>query len=993
MIACQFVLISLLACAQPAEPEAAPVAANAPVPPLSIDRIFSSGEFQEEGQAPFHWSLRAPAYFTLTPAVGGRPGRNLVRHDLEGGAEAAILPADAMIPPGAKDPLSVDSFVFSSDESKVLIYTNSRKVWRRNTRGDYWVIDLVSRDLKKLGGEAAPSTLMFAKFSPDGTRVAYVRENNIYVQDLRGMGITALTADGSPRLINGTADWVNEEELDIRDGYRWSPDGRSIAFWQFDTTGVSEFHLIDNTKGLYPQITSFPYPKVGERNSATRLGVVGADGGGVRWLDVPGDAREHYLPRMEWTPDGAQLLIQQFNRIQDTNRVMLADPSSGSTRTILTETDPAWLENENPVRWLGKGRDFLWVSERDGWRHAYVAGDDGRSLSLVTSGDFDMIEFEALDDAGGWLYFAASPENATQRYLYRAPLRGGGAPERLTPAGQPGWHTYDVSPDSRWAVHTYSTFVTPPVVELIRLPDHTVARTLVDNKALRAKLAGLSVEFLRVEIGQGQSLDAWCLKPPGMDQEAKHPLLFHVYGEPHGQTVRDAWQGRQLLWHWMLVQQGYIVASVDNRGTMAPRGRAWRKSVHRQIGILASEEQAAAARALLQRWPFADPARVGIWGWSGGGSMSLNALFREPDLYRTAIAVAPNADQLLYDSIYQERYMGLPKDNVAGYRDGSPLTFAHQLKGNLLVVHGTGDDNGHFQGTERLMNELIAHGKHFTVMPYPARSHGIYEGRNTTQHFYGLLTRYLNENLPPNPGVAAKPVQSALQNAGMRTRDVAGWTVHVSESLLANDAAATDRALVMLKTQLEEIVRVVPSAAVAELRKVPLWLSCEYPGIEPKAEYHPSADWLRQNGRDPAMAKSVEFTNVRIFEAETRRMPNFALHELAHAYHDRVLPDGFDNKQVVTAYKRANVSGTYDLVEQQLGGGETVVVGAYAMTNSQEYFAESTEAYFGANDFFPCTRDDLKRHDPEMVALLERLWGINVEPSPAPSNSSTSVKP
>ncbi len=991
MITFPLILIALVLSGQPAEPPAAPGLARAHDSALTLDRIFSSNEFQEEGSGPFHWSRLAPVYFTLA-AAKDHPGRDLVRNDPAGGAGQIIVPADALVAQGAERPLAVDGFDFSSDESKVLLYTNSRRVWRRNTRGDYWVLDVASRELKKLGGDAAPSTLLFAKFSPDGARVAFVRENNVYVQDLRGMGITALTTNGSPTLINGTADWVNEEELDIRDGFRWSPDGRSIAFWQFDTTGVSEFHLVDNTQGLYPRITSFRYPKVGERNSATRLGVVDAAGGPVRWLDVPGDPREHYLPQMEWTPDGTGLLVQQFNRLQNTNRVMLADPATGATRTILTETDPAWLENENPVRWLGNGNDFLWVSERDGWRHAYVAGDEGRSLSLVTGGDFDMIRVEAVDKAGGWLYFAASPENATQQYLYRAPLRGGGAPERLSPAGQPGWHTYDISPDARWAVHTYSTFVTPPVVELVRLPEHTVVRVLADNKALLEKLPGLCVEFLKVDIGAGQSLDAWCLKPPAMDPTAKYPLFFHVYGEPFGQTVRDAWQGRQLLWHWMLAQQGYLVASVDNRGTMAPRGRAWRKSVHRQIGILASEEQAAAARALLQRLP-ADAARVGIWGWSGGGSMSLNAIFRYPDLYRTAIAVAPNADQLLYDTIYQERYMGLPKDNVAGYRDGSPLTFARQLKGNLLVVHGTGDDNGHYQGTEMLMNELIAHGKHFTVMPYPARSHGIYEGRNTTRHFYGLLTKYLNENLPVNPALQANPGQPDRQDAGVRTRNIEGWTVHVRQTLLDNDAAATEVALTLLKKQLDEIVRVVPPAALAQLRGVPLWFSPEYPGIQPKAEYHPSAVWLRMNGRDPAMARCVEFTNVRIFESETRRMPNFALHELAHAYHDRVLPDGFANAQLRAAHERASASGTYDRVEQRFGDGRSAQVRAYAMTNPQEYFAETTEAYFSTNDFFPFTREDLDKHDPEMVKLLGKLWGVSVEPTPAKSDESKVPKP
>ena len=720
---------------------------------LSLDRIFASDEFGEDRPAPLRWSRRTSDYFTLeTPEAGG-PGRDLVRHDAASGRRETVVPASAFIPGGKTEPLKVEAFEFSADESKLLLYTDSQRVWRRNTRGNYWVLDVATRALRRLGGDAAPATLMFAKFSPDGSRVAYVRENNLYVQELRRLRVTALTTDGSPTRINGTADWVNEEELDIRDGFRWSPDGRSLAFWQFDVSGVRQFQLLDNTAGNYPKITSFPYPKVGETNSATRLGVVAATGGRVRWLRIPGDPREHYLPHVEWTPDG-NLLLQQFNRLQSTNLVMIASPRTGVTRVVLRETDSAWVDNLNPFRLLNPAEGFVWLSERDGWRHAYRAGMDGKSFARITGGDFDVIAIEAQDNAGGWLYYAASPDNPTQRYLYRTRLAGGPA-ERLSPAGQPGWHTYDISPDCHWAVHTWSTFTTPPVVELVSLPDHKVVRVLADNRKLREKLSTLkkpTTEFFKLDIGGGVSFDAWCIKPPDLNAASKHPLFIYVYGEPAGQTVKDSWGGRTALWHWMLAQQGYIVASVDNRGTATPRGRDWRRSVHRQIGIIATHDQAAAVREMLRRWPEADAGRVGVWGWSGGGSMSLNAIFRYTDLYSTAIAVAPNANQLLYDTIYQERYMGLPGDNAEGYRDGSPLTHAQHLRGNLLLVHGTGDDNGHYQGTEMLMNELIARNKPFTVMPYPNRSHGISEGTNTVRHFYGTLTRYLHEHLSAGAG-------------------------------------------------------------------------------------------------------------------------------------------------------------------------------------------------------------------------------------------------
>lgn len=744
-----------------------------PDPLLTVDRIFASKDFEEESLGTFVWKKRGPGYFTFEPwpkrpaadkPVADEPPapRQIVWHDTASDEAKIVVPAESFIPAdaekddkGNRKPLNVESFQFSDDESKLLIFTNSRRVWRRNTRGDFWVLDIAKHELKKLGGDAKSATLMFAKFSPDASRVAFVRENNLYVQNLADMSITALTKDGSTTLINGTSDWVYEEELDLRDGYRWSPDSQSIAFWQIDSSGVREFFLINNTDNSYSKPIGIRYPKVGEQNSAARIGVVGVTGGEPKWLDVPGDPRNHYLAQMEWTPDGKQVALQQFNRLQNTNRVMFADPQTGATRTILTESDPAWLENENPFRWIKNGEQFLWISERDGWRRPYLAKSSGNEESpprRITQEKFDMIGLEAIDEAGGAIYYAASPDNATQRYLYRATLDGEKG-ERLTPDNRPGWNTYNISPDGKFAVHTYSAFSHRPVAQLVTLPEHKTVRLLVSNPKLCVAFAALKrpkAEFLRLDIGNGVSLDAWCLKPPGFDEKGdkKYPLLIHVYGEPHGQTVRDVWNSKYGLWHRMLAQQGYLVASVDNRGTMSPRGREFRKVVHRQIGILHPTEQAAAAREMLKRWPQVDPERIGIWGWSGGGSSSLNAIFQFPDLYRTAIAVAPVPNQKLYDTIYQERYMGLPSDNADGYLKGSPITHAKNLKGNLLLIHGTGDDNCHYQGVELLMNELIAHNKPFSLMAYPNRSHAINEGANTTRHLFSLITEYLHQNLP-----------------------------------------------------------------------------------------------------------------------------------------------------------------------------------------------------------------------------------------------------
>ena len=946
---------------------------------LTLDRLFATKEFETEPVAALHWSRRSSSYFLLEASPEGA-GDDLVRIDPATGTKEVVVPADALVSAGAESPLKVEGLDFSADESRLLIYTNSKKVWRRNTRGDYWVLDVATRKLRKLGGDAAPATLMFAKFAPDGSKVAYVRENNLYVQDLSSLDITALTKEGSEKLIHGTGDWVNEEELGLRDSFRWSPDGQQILFWQFDTSGVAEFHLVNNLASKSPNITSFAYPKVGERNSATRLGVVPAAGGTVRWIQLPGDPREHYLPQAEWTPDGSRLLVQQFNRLQNELKVWLANPHTGDARPVMTETDSAWLENENSIRWLDGGSSFFWLSERSGWRHAYrvpltahlkgrTAETDDSSFQPITQGDFDIIEVEAVDEPGGWFYFAASPDNATQRYLYRARLDGTNT-ERVSPNDQPGWHTYSISPDAQFAVHTWSTFTTPPRVELLRLADHSVVRVVASNDALRQKLAGLKrpdIEFFQMELGDGVTLDGWSIRPAVIAPTAKLPLVMHVYGEPHGQTVRDAWPGPRGLWHWLLAQQGFVVASVDNRGTNVPRGREWRKVVHRQIGILAAQEQSDAVSKLLERWPFVDPTRVGVWGWSGGGSMSLNAIFRYPDLYRTAVSIAPVADQQLYDTIYQERYMGLPSDNPNGYREGSPITHAHKLRGNVLIIHGTGDDNCHYQGTERLIDELIAKGKHFTVLPYPNRSHSVNEGANTVRHFWGAITRYLEDNL--------KSPHAPAPQSPHATRTVRGWTLHVSRVLLATEPQLTAKAIELLDQQLEEVTRVVPATAVAELQKVPLYFMPEYPGVGARAEYHPGAGWLRDHGRDPEMARGIEFTNIPQFEAELNRMPNFALHELAHAYHHRVLPDGFDNEAVQAAFGRAKASGKYEQVERHFGNGKpNTIETAYALRNPMEYFAECTEAYFSRNDFFPFIRTELKRHDPEMFELLETLW-------------------
>ena len=723
-----------------------------PNPLLSLERLYGKPEFSAKSYG-VKWLEAGQGYVRLEKSKATKDARDIVRVDPATGKREILVAAKALIPAGEKKPLAVSGYTFTKDLAKVLIYTNTRRVWRVHSRGDYWVLDRASGKLRQLGGkEASEATLMFAKFSPtNSNQVAYVRAKNVYVEDLATGRIEVLTKRSRDTVINGTFDWVYEEELGLRDGFRWSPDGKRIAYWQMDEEGVKEMHMINNMLGNYPQVVTFRYPKVGETNARARVGVVSADGGETTWVRVEGDPRNHYIARMDWADNSKELLLQRLNRLQNRNAVMIADAATGKARTVYTDRDEAWIEVRfGFTDWVED--QFTYVSERAGWRQLYLVSRAGEAKK-VTRGNFDIIRMLNLDAANGIAYFTASPKNATERYLYRINLDGTGL-KRLSPAKQRGSHSYSISPDAKWAVHTFSSIQSPPVTQLIKLPAHEPVRTLEDNAALRVKVKTLAEpkrEFFKIDIGDGVQVDAYTVLPPKLDRSKKYPLFIYVYGEPAGQTTVNRWSGPGGMWHWMLAQQGYVVMSIDNRGTTAPRGNAWRKSIYRQVGILASKDQAAAVRQVLKDRPYLDSDRVGVWGWSGGGSMTLNALFRYPDLYHAGISIAPVPNQLLYDTIYQERYMGLPDDNKEGYKNGSPITFAKNLKGKLQLIHGTADDNVHYQGMAKLVDTLVAHNKPFEMLAYPNRSHSIREGKGTTLHLRTAMTEFLRRNLPPGP--------------------------------------------------------------------------------------------------------------------------------------------------------------------------------------------------------------------------------------------------
>jgi dipeptidyl-peptidase-4 len=728
-----------------------------------LDEIFNKHEYGSEN-VQLAWQNDGDAYTILEPAHGGK-GVDIVAYDTATGKRSVLVSAADLTPAGAQEPLGIAGYAWSADKKKLLVFTNAKRVWRQYTRGDYWVLDATAATpeakLIKLGGDAPESTLMFATFSPDGTRVGYVRANNLYVEELVTENIVQLTTDGSADIINGTSDWVNEEELELRNCFRWSPDSKSIAYWQFDQSGVGEYTLINDTAQEYPVVERYKYPQPGTTNSAVRVGIVAAAGGPTQWIKLAGDPRNHYVARMEWPDVSSGVVLEYLDRLQQTNQLIWADAKSGDTRIITEDTDPkAWVD-AFPLEWIdktssgsesGAGKDLIMMSERDGWRHAYRVDLETGRLRLITHFNGDVIERVTVDNKGGWFYFTASPGDATREYLYRTRLSGEGAPERITPVDQPGGHNYNVAPDAHWAVHRYGTADRPTLAEIVSLPDHKHVRTLVDNEQLAAKVQPLlssSTEFFKVKVEDGAMLDGWMIKPPDFDPAKKYPLLTYVYGEPCCPTVRDSWGGGRRLFLGAIAEQGYLVVSFDNQGTDVAKGRDWRKIIYRSVGVLSSAQQAQAIQELARERPYIDTARMAIWGWSGGGSNTLNMMFRYPGVYSTGVAVAPVADESHYDSIYQERYMGLPDENKQGYHDGSPINFAQGLTGHLLVVHGSGDDNVHFQGTELLVNKLVELGKPFEFMDYPNRTHGISEGKGTSYHVFSLIARYIEDHVPP----------------------------------------------------------------------------------------------------------------------------------------------------------------------------------------------------------------------------------------------------
>ena len=644
-------------------------------------------------------------------------------------------------------------YQFSTDNQKVLISTKPIRIYH-NTFYTVNVFDKTTNTLTPIGKSVPAPGLLNAKLSPDGSKVAYVYDNNIYSEDLATHTTEKLTTDGSDKKLNGWFDYAYSEELYTIDGFRWSPDSKTIAYWQLDLARVGIFFMINNTDSIYPKIISIPFSKVGEPIAEARIGVLNLTTRQTKWMHIEGDPGKNYLPRMEWTPDGSRLIVQQLNRAQNHSNLVLCDPATGDSKVIYQESDDAWIDirafwsHSGGIGWdwLDNGKAFLWASEKDGWRHLYKITLDGQE-TLLTKGDFDVTSVNGWDEKAGVLYFGASPTNATQRYLYKSSLKKPTAPPtRLTPDGLPGTHAYTISPNGHWAQHSFSSHLYANASEWVSLPDNkplNPADAIAQH--LTATDAGKQTTFFQLTTADGVTMDGWVVKPANFDSTKKYPVVFYTYSEPAGASVTDAAQGRNPFFN---LESGYIFVSVEGRGTPVPKGRTWRKSIYKSIGWLNVNDQAAAAREIL-KWPFIDTSRVAVYGSSGGGSTTQNLLFRYPDIYKVGLASAGVPNQLIYNTIYEERFMGVLPENRDAYIKCSPITYAKGLRGHLLIMHGTGDHNVNYQGEEMLLNELIKYNRQFQFMPYPNRTHGITEGEGTIEHKTTLMRNFLTQWCPP----------------------------------------------------------------------------------------------------------------------------------------------------------------------------------------------------------------------------------------------------
>ena len=706
---------------------------------LTLEDIWTKPTFRQATVPGFDWLKDGRYYAALAP------DGSLTQYSATTGQPTAVLvPASALAVNGQR--LEVDGYRFNADEQKVLFSTDTEPIYRCSSKANYYIFDRPAQRLTALstGGKQG-----YATFSPDGKKVAFTRDNNLFVKDLASGQETAVTTDGRRnQLIHGSCDWVYEEEFEFAQAFFWSPDSRYLAFYSFDESQVPEYNM-QRWGSLYPQDYRYKYPKAGEKNSVVRISTYALAGGQTTPMNIGAEFNQ-YIPRVVWTQTPGLLSIRRMNRLQNKLEILHVSAATGQGSVVLTDTDPAYVEvTDGDLYYLPGGKQFIFASEKDGYRHLYLHELSGQLVRLLTPGRWDVTDVAGLDAKNGYVYFTNTEAGPLQRHLYRVGLSGKGY-QRLGDAGR-GTDQVNLSPDCRYYLNYHSQAGEPTVVSLREGSTGKLVKTLEDNAKLRQTLSQFQLaplEFFQAKAADGSALNGWMLKPPGFDPQKKYPVFMHCYGGPGSQTVKDDLGGgtafTNYLWHQLLAQQGYIVVSVDNRGTGA-RGAAFKKSTYAQLGKLEADDQAAAAQ-YLATLPYVDGSRLGLWGWSFGGYLTALTLTKHPEVFKMGISVAPVTNWRYYDTIYTERFLKTPQENPGGYDDNSPVQFAQNLRAKYLLVHGTGDDNVHFQNSIAWVDALVKANKDYQTLYYPNRNHGIYGG-NTRLHLYRQLTEFVKANL------------------------------------------------------------------------------------------------------------------------------------------------------------------------------------------------------------------------------------------------------
>lgn len=700
-----------------------------------------------------HVNLQAQQNWDSENSFISREQGDIIRTTLPAFKKEVLVTAAQLTPANASATLQYNNFALSPNGKKLLLFTDSKREYH-NSFYSCWVYDLDTKKLSRAAATLPFGQLLNAQFSPDSKLLAYVYRNNIYVEDLTTQKIKQLTTDGSDQRLNGWFDYVYSEELFLTNGLRWSPDSKYIAFWQMDLSRLNTFYMINNTDSIYPRPVPIPFSKPGQAIAQAKMGVVNVADAKKNWITLEGDPQQYYIAQMDWCPRTTNLLIQQLNRRQNESKLILCNPFANTKKLISTDKDETWVDVKGfwnrggaPYDWINNGASFVWFSEKSGWRKLYAIGLDGKE-TLLTKGDYDVVSISAIDEKNGYCYFIASPTNAIQRYLYRVKLDASATPERVSPATQEGTHRYTFSPGGQWAQHNFSSYKYLPATEWLQMPaNNPLDPATAIDKNLKQNPAAARISFFTLKNDDGIEMDAYMVKPLDFDEKKKYPVVFNVYSEPAGATVNDAAGigGRGAFYN---TDSGYITISVEGRGTPVPKGRTWRKAIYGNLGWINIIDQAAAAKQIKQ-WPFVDPDRIAVYGSSGGGSTTLHLLFRYPEIYKVGLASAGVPSHFLYNSTYQERYLGLLPGSRENYIKGSAITYARNLQGHLLIMHGTGDHNVHYQGEEWLLNELVKYNRQFMFMPYPNRQHGISEGEGTQLHRRTMMANFLKMYCPP----------------------------------------------------------------------------------------------------------------------------------------------------------------------------------------------------------------------------------------------------